>query len=116
MIIGIGKVGAALARHLHEAGARLTLADVRTDAVAALATEFGRGRRRPRGEAVAVECDILSPCALGAVLDPAIDPARCVAPRSAAPPTTSSPPTPTASAWPRRGVLTSPTSSPTPAA
>ena len=64
----------ALARHLHEAGARLTLADVRTDAVAALAAELGAATSSPAAEAHAVECDILSPCALGAVLDPTIDP------------------------------------------
>jgi glutamate dehydrogenase/leucine dehydrogenase len=80
VIIGTGKVGTALARHLHEAGARLTLADVRTEAVTALATELGAGIVAPAGEAVAVECDILSPCALGAVLDPASIPRlRCAA-------------------------------------
>ena len=35
VVLGVGKVGTALARHLHDAGARLTLADVRADAVAA---------------------------------------------------------------------------------
>src|SRR3954465_15522529 len=42
-IAGVGKVGAALARHLHEAGCRLTLADVRADLVAARARELRRG-------------------------------------------------------------------------
>src|SRR3954449_9719112 len=40
-IAGTGKVGAALARHLHEAGCRLTLADVRDDVVGPLAAAVG---------------------------------------------------------------------------
>ena len=43
-ISGVGKVGAALADHLHEEGARLTVADVRADAAAAVAEPH---RRRP---------------------------------------------------------------------
>ena len=41
VVLGVGKVGSALARHLHEAGARLTLADVRADVVGPLAAELG---------------------------------------------------------------------------
>jgi glutamate dehydrogenase/leucine dehydrogenase len=70
VVLGTGKVGAALARHLHEAGARLTLADVRADAVAALAAELGAAVVDV-DEALRVACDILSPCALGAVLSEA---------------------------------------------
>ena len=67
-ISGVGKVGAALADHLHAEGARLTVADVR-----AAATESVAGRT---GAAVVpvdhihrVPCDVFSPCALGAALD-----------------------------------------------
>lgn len=67
VVLGVGKVGSDLARHLHEVGARLSLADVRADAVAALAAELGAAMV-PVEAAVAAECDILSPCALGAVL------------------------------------------------
>ena len=67
VVLGVGKVGAALARHLHAAGARLTLADVRADAVAALAAELGAAVVDP-DVAVTEPCDVLSPCALGAVL------------------------------------------------
>jgi leucine dehydrogenase len=70
VVLGTGKVGAALARHLHAAGARLTLADVRSDVVSALAAELGAATVTPVAEAITVPCDILSPCALGAVLDP----------------------------------------------
>lgn len=73
VVLGTGKVGAALARHLHEAGARLTLADVRADAVAALAAELGAAVVGV-DEALAVECDVLSPCALGAILSEATIP------------------------------------------
>lgn len=79
VVLGTGKVGAALARHLHEAGARLTLADVRTDVVAALAAELG-AEVVAVDEALAVECDVLSPCAMGAVLSAASIPSlRCAA-------------------------------------
>ena len=67
VVLGVGKVGSAVARHLHEAGARLSLADVRTGAVAALAAELG-AVVVAADEAVQTECDVLSPCALGAVL------------------------------------------------
>jgi glutamate dehydrogenase/leucine dehydrogenase len=68
VVLGTGKVGSALARHLHDDGARLTLADVRTDSVAALAAELGAAVVDPAA-ALEVQCDVLSPCALGAVLD-----------------------------------------------
>src|SRR4051794_15359883 len=66
-IAGTGKVGAALARHLAAAGCRLTLADVRADVVGPLAEELG-ATVVDAGQEHAVECDILSPCALGALL------------------------------------------------
>lgn len=79
VVLGVGKVGAALARHLHDAGARLTLADVRPDAVSALAAELGSDVVGP-DDALTVECDVLSPCALGAVLSASTIPTlRCAA-------------------------------------
>jgi leucine dehydrogenase len=67
-IAGTGKVGSALARHLAEAGCQLTLADVRSDVAAALADELGARTVAP--ESIhQVECDVLSPCALGATLN-----------------------------------------------
>jgi leucine dehydrogenase len=67
VVLGVGKVGGALARHLHDAGARLTLSDVRGEAVAALAGELGAAVVEP-GDALTEPCDVLAPCALGAVL------------------------------------------------
>ena len=67
-IAGVGKVGAALARHLAEVGCRVTVADVRADATAALATELG-AQVADSSIVHEIECDILSPCALGATLN-----------------------------------------------
>ena len=67
-ISGVGKVGAALADHLHAEGASVTVADVRPDAVAAVAARTGAATV-DAAAAHAVPCDIFSPCALGAVLD-----------------------------------------------
>jgi leucine dehydrogenase len=67
-ISGVGKVGAALADHLHAEGARLTVSDVRPEAVAAVTERTGAASVDAAG-AHAVGCDIFSPCALGAVLD-----------------------------------------------
>ncbi|KTD49563.1 Glu/Leu/Phe/Val dehydrogenase [Legionella rubrilucens] len=67
-IQGLGHVGYLLARHLHEAGARLTVADVNRDAVERAVKEFG-------ATAIAtdtihkVPCDVFSPCALGAIIN-----------------------------------------------
>jgi leucine dehydrogenase len=66
-IQGLGSVGGGVARLLAADGARLTLADVDAARAAALAEELG-------AEAVAaesilrVEADVISPCALGAIL------------------------------------------------
>jgi leucine dehydrogenase len=66
-ISGVGKVGAALADHLHAEGCRLTVADVRADAATTVAERTGAAIV-PAEDAHAVVCDIFSPCALGAVL------------------------------------------------
>jgi leucine dehydrogenase len=65
---GTGSVGGGLARHLAAAGARLTLADIDEARAARLAAELG-GTAVPAGEIMEVECDVCSPCALGAILD-----------------------------------------------
>jgi leucine dehydrogenase len=67
-IQGLGAVGMHLAQFLHDAGARLLVADVNPARVEEARARFG-------AEAVAVErilaadCDVLAPCALGAVLN-----------------------------------------------
>jgi len=67
-IQGVGHVGAHLARHLADAGARLVLTDVDREALAHLAEELGAETTPP--EAIFdAEVDLFAPCALGAVLD-----------------------------------------------
>lgn len=69
-IQGTGSVGGRLARQLAAEGARLTLADVDTRRVAALAGELGAAVVGT-DEIIRVEADVFSPCALGAILDEA---------------------------------------------
>jgi leucine dehydrogenase len=78
-ISGVGKVGSALAEHLHEEGAKLTVSDVNHEAVERTEQQHGAAIVDP-ADAHTVECDIFSPCALGAVLNPQTIPAlRCAA-------------------------------------
>ena len=67
-IQGVGKVGRRLAEHLAADGARLTLADVNEPAVSELAARLGADIA-PVDRVHAVACDVLSPNALGAVLN-----------------------------------------------
>lgn len=64
---GLGHVGYALCRLLHEEGSRLVVADLRSDAVERAAREFGAKPVEP-AEVLSFPCDILAPCALGAVV------------------------------------------------
>ena len=66
VVIGVGKVGSKVARRLAEAGAQLTIADIRADAAAELAAELG-AIAAPLDEAWTLPCDLLSPNALGGV-------------------------------------------------
>jgi glutamate dehydrogenase/leucine dehydrogenase len=66
-IAGVGKVGAALADHLADEGAKLTVADVRAPAVDAVVERHGAASVAHE-VAHSVPCDIFSPCALGAAL------------------------------------------------
>ena len=64
--------------HLVEDGARVTVADVNPDAVAAAAHSTDRVEVVAPESAHAVECDVFAPCALGAVLSEATIPElRC---------------------------------------
>jgi len=71
---GLGKVGFDTARQLKAAGAALVVADVNPEAVRRAVDELGAravGVDAILGEA----CDVLSPCALGAILNDATIPA-----------------------------------------
>jgi leucine dehydrogenase len=68
-IQGVGSVGGGVARLLAADGARLTLADVSHDKAERLAGELGAAA--VSADAILrVEADVLSPCALGAILSP----------------------------------------------
>jgi leucine dehydrogenase len=78
-VAGVGKVGANLVRHLIEERARVTVADVNADAVDRVASNFGV-ETAPVEKIHAIECDIYSPCALGASLNATTIPElRCAA-------------------------------------
>ena len=66
-VIGLGRVGGRLARRLAEAGASLILSDV-DESRRALADELGATWASP-AEALEADVDVLSPCALGGILD-----------------------------------------------
>ena len=69
-IQGIGAVGGGAARLLAAEGARLTLADLAEARAQALAAELGAAVV-PADTILAIEADVISPCALGAVFDEA---------------------------------------------
>jgi leucine dehydrogenase len=66
-IVGLGSVGAGLARRLARAGATLSVSDIDPRKVA-LTRELGAHWLEPQ-EALTAEVDILAPCALGGMLD-----------------------------------------------
>lgn len=68
LLQGCGNVGAALARRLAAAGARLVLCDVEAGRATALAQEL-QATTVPAEAIYDVPADIFAPCALGAILD-----------------------------------------------
>jgi leucine dehydrogenase len=65
---GLGSVGYALCKHLHEEGANLKVYDINPFAVEKVVNDFG-ATTVSADEILTTVCDILSPCALGAVLN-----------------------------------------------
>jgi valine dehydrogenase (NAD+) len=79
VVTGVGKVGSALVGHLVGDGARVTVADVRQEAVDALVAAHGVASA-PAVAAHTLPCDIYAPCALGGVLSAETIPTlRCAA-------------------------------------
>lgn len=77
VVQGAGKVGADVARLAAADGAEVTVADIAADRALRVAGEIG-GRTVAAGLALATECDILSPCALGGVInDETVQGLRC---------------------------------------
>jgi leucine dehydrogenase len=71
---GLGKVGMDVARRLHEEGARLIVADVNEGLTRHAAGAFG-AQVLPPDAIVTTECDVLSPNAMGAILNDVTIPA-----------------------------------------
>jgi leucine dehydrogenase len=67
-IQGLGKVGMGLARRLHAEGAKLIVADVDAEPVKRAVDTLGATAVSPE-EIVTADCDVLSPNALGAILN-----------------------------------------------
>ncbi|MBA2727473.1 MAG: leucine dehydrogenase [Parachlamydiaceae bacterium] len=67
-IQGLGQVGSKLADILFWEGAELVLTDINTDKLHPLAVLYGAKVITP-ADFCSTECDILSPCALGSIID-----------------------------------------------
>jgi leucine dehydrogenase len=67
-IQGIGNVGYHLARHLKDAGAKLIISDINLEALNKVAAEFNAKIVAPQN-IISTECDVLAPCALGAIIN-----------------------------------------------
>lgn len=67
-IQGVGNVGYRLARHLHEAGAKLWVTDLHAPAVERCVQELG-AKPVSMADIFALDVDVFAPCALGAVLN-----------------------------------------------
>jgi leucine dehydrogenase len=76
---GVGKVGGALVELLVDAGCEVVVSDINDEAVARAVDVYGVKAVEP-DEILSVPCDVLSPCAMGGVLDSASIPRlRCEA-------------------------------------
>jgi leucine dehydrogenase len=76
-IVGVGRVGSALARRLSDAGAELILADI-DEQKRDLVTELPRARWSDPNVAIQAKVDVLAPCALGGAINEAnVDRLRC---------------------------------------
>jgi len=65
---GLGHVGTYLCAFLHEAGAKLILADINTKRVAELASKYD-AQTAGADDILTVKADIFAPCAIGAILN-----------------------------------------------
>ncbi|WP_019010405.1 Glu/Leu/Phe/Val dehydrogenase family protein [Deinococcus aquatilis] len=64
-ILGVGAVGRTLAGHLHREGARLTVADFRSERAEALADQLDGVQVVAADQLLDTPCDIFAPCAYG---------------------------------------------------
>jgi leucine dehydrogenase len=68
---GLGSVGWDLCRLLHEAGAKLIVADINGARAEQARKQLG-AQAVPSGDITSVAADVFAPCALGAVITPAV--------------------------------------------
>jgi leucine dehydrogenase len=74
---GLGHVGFALCKYLHDEGAKLIVTDINEDNITRAVTEFS-AKAVQANEIYGVDCDIFSPCALGAIInDDTISQLKC---------------------------------------
>ena len=74
---GLGAVGYKLCRLLHEAGARLIVANRSPEKAEAAVREFG-AKAVPPDQIYSVECDIFAPCAKGGIInEQTVEKLRC---------------------------------------
>ncbi|SCG82520.1 leucine dehydrogenase [Proteiniborus sp. DW1] len=65
---GLGAVGYNVCKHLHEAGAKLYVTDIKKANIDRVVNDFGATAVAP-DEIHKIECDIYAPCAMGAVIN-----------------------------------------------
>jgi len=65
---GLGHVGGHLCAYLHEAGARLSVTDIRPERVQQIAQDFG-ATAVGSDDIYSLDADIFAPCALGAIVN-----------------------------------------------
>ncbi|HZK10056.1 MAG TPA: Glu/Leu/Phe/Val dehydrogenase [Clostridia bacterium] len=76
-IQGAGAVGYTLCEHLHEAGAKIIVTDIRKESIDRIVNDFGASPVEP-DEIYGVDCDIFAPCAMGAIInDFTVDKLKC---------------------------------------
>jgi len=68
VVQGLGSVGYTVAKHVHAEGGKLKVFDINKEAVERAVKEFG-ATPVSADELLTTDCDIISPCALGAVFN-----------------------------------------------
>lgn len=65
---GLGQVGYSICKHLHDAGAKLYVTDIRKESIDRVVNDMGAIAVAP-DEIYGMDCDIFVPCAMGAVIN-----------------------------------------------
>lgn len=65
---GLGAVGYGVCEYLYKAGAKLFVTDIRKESIEKVVKDFGATSVDP-DDIYSVECDIFSPCAMGAIIN-----------------------------------------------